>query len=67
MKKKYRVLASRHDIQEHVVGYTEAMSDEEAIKWFDKNFRYNQNYGYDWLRMERIDQEEKTTQIARKD
>lgn len=65
-RNKYRVMSSRFDIQEHLVGAFEAEDDNEANRIFDRDFRYNQNYGWDWLRLLRIDQEEKTTQIAYK-
>lgn len=69
MKKKYRVLSSRFDIPEHEVAKFEAddaNSDAEAGQKFDKEFKSNKNYGWNWLRLERIDQEENTTQIAQK-
>ena len=73
MKRKYRVISSRHDIPEHQVGQIEFESvddktnDEKAIGWFKENFKYNKNYGWDWLRLLRIDQEEKVTLIAHDD
>ena len=63
----YRVVAARHDILPHVVETFKAPSNDEAKKVFDKDYVRNKNYRLDWLDLERVDQVEKTTLIARKD
>ncbi|OGF69439.1 hypothetical protein A3C73_03850 [Candidatus Giovannonibacteria bacterium RIFCSPHIGHO2_02_FULL_44_11] len=66
-------MASRHDIPEHQAGTNkfEGVDDKEtdakAIEWFNKNFKYNKNYSWDWLHLLRIDQEEEITLIAHDD
>ena len=64
-------MSSRHDISEHEVGKIivedNEKADENAIREFNDKFKYNKNYGWDWLHLLRIDQEEKTTLIATDD
>ncbi|KKT42293.1 MAG: hypothetical protein UW30_C0001G0018 [Candidatus Giovannonibacteria bacterium GW2011_GWA2_44_13b] len=66
-------MSSRHDIPEHEIGANQFESvddntnDQKAIEWFNEKFKNNKNYGWDWLRLLRIDQEEKVTLIAHDD
>jgi hypothetical protein len=48
---------------EEFLTYITAKSDEDAKEQF-KKLRKKPEYGYSHLRMERIDQEEKTTSIT---
>lgn len=47
LPQKYRVMSSRFDTPEHVVGEFAERDDETAKQKFDRDFRYNQNYGWD--------------------
>ena len=61
---RYRVVAARWDIPKHQVGSFDSPTDEEAKKRFVKEFECNPQYSWDWLRLERINQIEKTTIVA---
>ncbi|MDP3792240.1 MAG: hypothetical protein Q8Q89_00770 [bacterium] len=61
---KYRVLSSRWDIPRHGIGEFEEDSDEKAKARFDREFKKNPNYAWDWLTL--IQYEEKIVEMWQK-
>ncbi|OGM97953.1 MAG: hypothetical protein A2817_01310 [Candidatus Yanofskybacteria bacterium RIFCSPHIGHO2_01_FULL_39_8b] len=48
VNKNYKVIASRHDIAEHIVGLFTALEDKEAKKKFEI-YKNDPRYAWDWL------------------
>lgn len=53
----YRVTASRGDVSEHTIAEFTANSDKEAREKFEKEFKNNKNYSWDWLKLVRYTEE----------
>lgn len=61
---KYGVTSARWDIDEHVISEFTADSDKEVKDKFDKEFKKNPNYAWDWLTL--IQYEERTVEMWQK-
>ena len=59
----YRVTISRFDVAEEKAGEFEAVSDEIALVIFKERFKNDKDYSWERLKLVRIDQVEKVTNI----
>ena len=65
----YKIRDGRHDVEDRWREF-EFQNDEEAIEYFDKNYRNNPSYAWNYVDLYRVDQkqiiaqEEKKTRIA---
>ena len=60
----YRVMASHCGDPAEFASSFDAVSDEEALKHFERHYVYNPSYGMDYVTLFRVDVVEKTTYLT---